>query len=104
MLRKSRKIALGVLVLFAMFVFSTVSAAAVIEHTAVIKGNVSAIGLVTVGTNVQEGDILVNVETKLGTAPTARAKVNGKVVEVLVRPGTRVETGQVIVRIEPSNP
>ena len=104
MRRKSRKLALGVLVLFAMFVFSAVGAAAVTDHTAVIKGTVSATGLVTVGTNVQEGDVLVNVVTKLRVAPTARAKVNGKVVEVLVQPGATVTTGQVIIRIESSNP
>ena|GEM_PF-171275 len=87
-----------------MALISAVSAAPVVEHSAVLSGKVSAQGLVSVGMTVAEGDVLVNVGTIAGIAPTSRSKAAGVVAEVLVAPGEAVKTGQVIVRVEPRTP
>ncbi len=90
--------------ILALFVTMVVSAAGVIDHSAVLNGKVAAQGLVKVNDTVQEGQVLVNVETLTGLAPTSRSKVTGVVKEVLVTPGQAVKTGQVVVKIEPQNP
>ena len=79
-------------------------AAGAIDHSAVLNGKVATQGLVKVNDTVQEGQVLVNVQTLTGIAPTSRAKVSGVVIEVLVAPGEPVKTGQVLVKIEPQNP
>ncbi|MCS7173707.1 MAG: DUF2118 domain-containing protein [Armatimonadetes bacterium] len=57
---------------------------------------------VSVGDRVTEGDPLVYVRT--GTKPrevAARAPRDGEVVEVLVRPGQRIQIGDPVVRLAP---
>ena len=81
-----------------------VFAAGVIDHSAVLNGKVAAQGLVKVNDTVQEGQVLVSVETLTGVAPTSRAKVTGVVTEVLVTPGQSVKTGQIVVKVESQNP
>jgi biotin carboxyl carrier protein len=73
------------------------------EARATIAGIVLADGLVEVGVQVQEDQPLVYVRTGLiqRTDVAARSRWTGVVREVLVRPGQRVELGDVLVRIEP---
>jgi len=73
------------------------------EAKATIAGTVLADGLVEVGAQVQEDQPLVYVRTGLTqrTDVAARSRWTGVVREVLVRPGQRVEPGDVLVRIEP---
>jgi len=72
------------------------------EAKASIAGTVLADGLVEVGAQVQEDQPLVYVRTGLTqrTDVAARSRWKGVVREVLVRPGQRVELGDVLVRIE----
>jgi biotin carboxyl carrier protein len=72
------------------------------EAKASIAGTVLADGLVEAGAQVQEDQPLVYVRTGLTQRIdiAARSRWNGVVREVLVRPGQRVELGDVLVRIE----
>lgn len=99
---KMNKWIIGFLVMAMFALLSSTSAATLVEHSAVLGGKVSGQGLVHVGTVVKEGDVLVNVETIAGVAPTSRSKINGVVSEVLVSPGTTVKTGQIVVRVQPN--
>jgi Acetyl/propionyl-CoA carboxylase, alpha subunit len=101
---KVKRWSMAICAVLMMALISTVSAAPVVDHSAVLSGKVSAQGLVSVGMTVSEGDVLVNVGTIAGIAPTSRSKVTGVVTEVLVAPGEAVKTGQVIVRVEPKTP
>ena len=90
--------------ILALSITMVVFAAGVIDHSAVLNGKVAAQGLVKVNDTVQEGQVLVSVETLTGVAPTSRAKVTGVVTEVLVTPGQSVKTGQIVVKVEYQNP
>ena len=90
--------------ILALSITMVVFAAGVIDHSAVLNGKVAAQGLVKVNDTVQEGQVLVSVETLTGVAPTSRAKVSGVVTEVLVTPGQSVKTGQIVVKVESQNP
>ena len=90
--------------ILALSITMVVFAAGVIDHSAVLNGKVAAQGLVKVNDTVQEGQVLVSVETLTGVAPTSRAKVTGVVTEVLVTPGQLVKTGQIVVKVESQNP
>lgn len=90
--------------ILALSITMVVFAAGVIDHSAVLNGKVAAQGLVKVNDTVQEGQVLVSVETLTGVAPTSRAKVTGVVTEVLVTPGQSVKTGQIVVKVESQNP
>ncbi|HEY6104307.1 MAG TPA: biotin/lipoyl-containing protein [bacterium] len=72
------------------------------EVKASLAGTVLADGLVEVGAQVQEDQPLVYVRTGLTqrTDIAARSRWKGVVREVLVRPGQRVELGDVLLRIE----
>jgi biotin carboxyl carrier protein len=75
---------------------------ALVDVRATLRGEVVAEGLARVGDEVSEGDPLVYVRTATGRAVAARATVDGRVVEVLVRPGTVIrELGTVVARIDP---
>lgn len=74
-----------------------------IDQTSVLSGRVVAQGLVTPGTVVSEGNILVNVQTIAGPMPTARATSDGVVREVLVKAGDTIHSGDVVARIEPAH-
>ena len=92
----------GLFLLMATGVAVAANSYGLVDHPAVLSGRVTSQGLVTVGTQVREGDVLVNVETLVGVAPTSRAKVSGVVAEVLVTPGSMVKTGAIVVRVEPA--
>lgn len=92
---------IGLFLLMATGVVVAANSYGLVDHPAVLSGRVSSQGLVTVGTQVREGEVLVNVETLVGVAPTSRAKMSGTVAEVLVTPGSMVKTGTIVVRIEP---
>jgi len=72
-----------------------------VDHTSSLSGRVVSDGLVIPGATVREGDILVKVDTITGPMPAVRATVDGRVREVLVKPGDMVQAGSVVVRIEP---
>jgi len=78
-------------------------AARLVEVRAVLSGNVASEGLVQVGQLVSEGDVLVNVQSFAGLSPTARATVDGQVMQVLVSPGQQVQTDMVVVKIKANN-
>jgi len=68
-----------------------------VNQTAVIAGRVLPDGLVALGADVREGQPLVYVAGIAGPVPTVRANTDGQVVEVLVRPGQMIRSGQVAV-------
>ncbi|MDD4321688.1 MAG: hypothetical protein PHH31_09135, partial [Acidaminococcaceae bacterium] len=70
-------------------------AAGAVPQTSSLTGTVVAEGLVSEGTMVSEGQILVKVITIAGTAAAARANCSGKVVSVSVVPGSLIKAGQV---------
>jgi len=72
------------------------------EAKATIAGTVLAEGLVEAGASVEEDQPLVYVRTGLTqrTDIAARSRWKGVVREVLVRPGQRVDLGDILVRIE----
>lgn len=73
-----------------------------VDIKATLRGVVESEGLVKVGDSVNEGDPLVYVKTPAGRGVAARATVDGRVLEVLVAPGTAIrELGAVVVRLEP---
>lgn len=69
----------------------------------VISGEILPVQLATVGQVVKQGDTLVFVRgTTSGAAvPAAVAAVDGRVVQVRVRPGDRVNIGDVVAVIQP---
>jgi biotin carboxyl carrier protein len=71
-----------------------------VDQKSVLAGQVLADNLVVPGTAVHEGDVLIMIGTITGPVPAVRANVDGKVKEVLVKPGDSIQTGQVLVRIE----
>lgn len=78
------------------------TAAGSVQQKGVLSGRVLEAGLVTPGSTVREGDVLVLVDTITGPLPAVRATVDGKVSDVLVKPGDTIKTGDVLVRIEPA--
>ncbi len=100
---RNRKIIWLTAAMMVIMIVGAVAAGALVEQRGVLNGKVLATCLVTPGTMVHEGDVLVCVDTIAGPAPAARATVDGKVVEVLVKPGDMVKTGDVLARIEPTH-
>lgn len=97
---------IGVLVMVILAVMSTAGVAAPVELIDVkttLAGIVMADDLVKVGDRIEDGQPLVYVQTALTGSKSiaARAPREGVVREVLVRPGQRVERGDVVVRLEP---
>ncbi len=73
-----------------------------VEIKATLRGEVLGEGLAKVGDDVSEGDALVYVKTSAGRGVAARATVDGRVLEVLVRPGGAIrELGSIVVRLDP---
>ena len=97
-----RNISILVLVILIIAVAWATAAGTSIDQKGVLAGKVLIGGLTTPGTDVREGDILVFVETITGPAAAARANLDGKVKEVLVKPDDVIKTGDVLVRIEPT--
>ncbi|MPL68952.1 hypothetical protein SDC9_14685 [bioreactor metagenome] len=77
-----------------------IGANALVDQKVVLSGTVVGQGLVAPGATVREGDTLLVVSTITGPVPAARATCDGVVREVLVKPGDRVKSNDVVVRIE----
>ena len=75
------------------------ASATAVAQSSSLCGVVVEEGLVSVGTVVKEGQVLVMVRTFAGNATAARASVDGTVEEVLVVPGSQINAGQVVVKI-----
>ncbi|MDF2563943.1 MAG: hypothetical protein K0Q53_338 [Massilibacillus sp.] len=97
MLHKKALIILVVLLLTVTGVW-TVTASSLIEQHSVLSGTV--VSTVAVGTSVNEGAELVRVTTIAGSATAARATTAGVVKEVTVQRGSRINSGDVVARIE----
>jgi len=59
------------------------------------------VSTVSVGTQVNEGTVLVTVKTLAGSAPAARANCSGKVTAIQVSPGSQIAADQIVAEIEP---
>jgi biotin carboxyl carrier protein len=81
----------------------TSAAQATVLIRVVISGEVLPLQLARVGQVVKQGDALVFLRgTSSGASvPAAVASVDGRVVEVMVRPGDRVNIGDVVAVIQP---
>lgn len=69
----------------------------------VISGEVLPLQLAQVGQIVKQGDPLIFLRgnTSGASVPAAVASVDGQVVQVMVRPGDRVNIGDVVAVIQP---
>ena len=82
------------------FTLAAVGCAAVTDQRAAVSGIVVADGLAQEGTQVKQGDILVKVKSIAGgSIAAARATTAGKVSQVLVKPGDKIEAQQVVARL-----
>ncbi len=101
-MRTMRRYGLVTIVLVAVLAAGVIAAPPVLEVKASLIGVVLEEGLVTEGTEVTDGQPLVYVRTATRSmAVAATAPRDGVVTAVLVRPGQRLERGQVIVRLMP---
>lgn len=93
----------AVLILLTAAVASAAPRVALLDVKSSLAGVVLADDLAEVGAQVGDGQPLVYVRTTLtGTkSVAARAPRDGIVREMLVRPGQRVERGDVVARLEP---
>ena len=96
----------SILVIFALITVASIwavsAANGALDQKSVLAGKVLSQGLVTAGQAVREGQALVLIESLTGPAPAVRATTDGKVREVLVKPGEVIRTGDVVVRIDPA--
>lgn len=71
---------------------------------ATLTGEIAAQGLATVGQRVKKGDPVASAKSSDG-APvvSARAEYTGRVEQVLVKPGDKVEEGRAVVTIVPDD-
>lgn len=99
---RPRNIALMVLALLFFAVAWATANGASVDQKSVLSGRVLAEGMTIPGASVHEGDILIVVETITGPMPAVRANADGRVKEVLVKPGDVIHTGDVAARIEPA--
>lgn len=72
--------------------------AAGVSYTAVLGGRVDTV--MSEGTAVGQGDILVTIESLTGPIPAARAAAAGVVEKTLVAPGAEVEQGDVLIIVQ----
>lgn len=100
MLRKNKIAALTICLVLALVAWAAAANGSVDQKT-VLSGKVLPNQLVSTGSMVKEGDILVVVDSITGPIPAVRATTDGRVSDVLVRPGDSVKTGDVLVKIEP---
>lgn len=79
------------------------ASAELLEVKSSLAGTVLEDNLVKVGDRVEDAQPLVYVHTTLtgAIAVAARAPANGEVREVLVKPGQRIERGDLVVRLQP---
>lgn len=99
MLRHKKSILLAAVLLIWAMAWA-VSANSLVDQRSVLSGRVIEADLVKAGAMVREGTVLVRVATIAGTAPAARANVDGVVREVVARPGDSIRVGDVVARIE----
>ena len=90
-----------ILTIAALGIFTlAVGCAAVTDQRAAVSGIVVADGLAQEGTQVKQGDILVKVKSIAGgSIAAARATTAGKVSQVLVKPGDKIEAQQVVAKV-----
>ena len=102
MMDRAANVALVVIMLIAA-VAAAAPRSTLVEVKSTLAGTVLAEDLVEVGTRVDDAQPLVYVQTALtgSRAVAARAPQDATVREVLVKPGQRVERGDVVVRVEP---
>ena len=74
-------------------------AAGSVGQTSSLSGQV--VSVVSVGTKVSEGSVLVTVKTLAGSSPAARSNCNGTVTSVSVSPGSNISAGQVVAQVQP---
>jgi biotin carboxyl carrier protein len=73
-----------------------------VDVKATLRGEVLPDDLARPGDDVREGAALVYVKTQTGRGVAARAPADGRVIEVLVRPGMMIrELGTVVARLDP---
>ncbi len=101
-MNRTKSIAVLTVILVLAAVAWAMASDSLVEQKGVLSGRVLAEGLVSSGSDVREGDVLVKVEGLTGPAIAVRANVDGKVGEVLVKPGDTIKSGDVLVRIEPA--
>lgn len=101
MVHKKSIMVITVLLVIVGAVAWVLAAGQTVDQRGVLAGTVVANGLVAPGALAREGDILVYVNTLTGPAVAVRANTDGTVREVLVKPGDKVKSGDVLVRIEP---
>jgi len=91
------------LIIGGLAVSTAAAAPALLDVKSTLAGTVLADELAQEGMRVEDGQPLVYVRTALtgARAVAARAPRDGVVREVLVKPGQRVEQGDVVVRLEP---
>lgn len=83
------------------FTLAAIGCAVVTDQRAAVSGIVVADGLAQEGTQVKQGDILVKVKSIIagGSIAAARATTAGKVSQVLVKPGDKIEAQQVVAKV-----
>jgi biotin carboxyl carrier protein len=99
----ARKMGILVVIILVAAVAWATAAGSAVDQKGVLAGKVLANELTIVGANVHEGDTLVAVDTIAGPVPAVRANIDGKVKDVLVKPGDEIKVGDVLVRIEPAH-
>ena len=98
-----RTMVFSALIIVAFAVAWTSAAGALTDQKSVLDGKVLADGLTYPGAEVHEGDTLVVVDSITGPVPAVRANTDGRVKEVLVKPGDFIHSNDVAVRIEPAH-
>lgn len=96
-------VALAVFMLAALVPLPGTAEQASVLVRVVISGEVLPLNLARVGQVVKQGDPLVFLRgtTSGASVPAAVASVEGRVVQVMVRPGDRVNIGDVVAVIQP---
>lgn len=101
-MRTGLRVWLGAAILLVSITVAAAAPKQVVDVKATLRGEVLADDLAKPGDDVREGTPLVYVKTQTGRGVAARAPDDGKVVEVLVRPGTVIrELGTVVARLDP---
>ncbi|HKV45186.1 MAG TPA: biotin/lipoyl-binding protein [bacterium] len=102
----NRRALVTALVVAALMITSSLPASAqrsTVLVRVVISGEVLPLQLAKIGQTVKQGDPLVFLRgTSSGAAvPAAVASIDGRVVQVMVRPGDHVNIGDVVAVIQP---
>lgn len=79
-------------------VIAAPAGAAEVPCPSVLNGTVAQV--LSVGTAVREGDVLLTVQSLTGPMAAARSSVTGTVRSVSAAPGTQVQQGDVVIVVE----